>query len=346
MSDDKDNGGNSSGDGGEPFRGAGSRIKELITELKPILLTSALKIQDMDKGRQYLVDLVKTACKSQFGAAMRQLELTIETLKARIAETELERAHVRELLEATPQWVPSSKTNHGRSADEHVETGWRDWQARHKVESALILILLPFAVIASLLTAQANLEGTGLPIFQDGFLVWAMASLAPLSGFAVKTMWSHLHREDFRTVFTLLLNFFAVLSILAWLGLYAANFHGLSSGSVTAGLFDDPTWWDNAKKTGFTIATLLTEILITSVLAHRLDKIAAFYAPNYWLENLECRSLREWLDRVNAEHKRLTAQLIDAEGELAAYSASLEAQIQIALLAYDARRGDRNDPIL
>ena len=137
-----------------------------------------------------------------------------------------------------------------------------------------------------------------------------------------------------------------MISILAWLGLYAANFHGLSGGSATAGLFDDPTWWDSALETGFTIATLLTEILITSVLAHRLDKIAAFYAPNYWLENLEHVSLRERLERLDAEYERLMADLIDAEGELAAYSASLDAQIQIAVLAYDARRGDRNDPIL
>jgi len=158
-------------DNGDPFRGSGSHIRHLISELIPILLATALKILDVAEGRNRLVELIASAFKAKFGAAMRRLELQIEAART---ETDIVAAaihSIRDDLAATPQWLPASKINHGRSADEHVETPVSDWQLRHRFEALLMVLLLPLAATASLLTAKANLEGTGLEIFLSGPLV-------------------------------------------------------------------------------------------------------------------------------------------------------------------------------
>ena len=172
-----------------------------------------------------------------------------------------------------------------------------------------------------------------------------MSTLAPLSGFAIKTMWSHLRREAARKAFTFWLNTLTLAFIFLWVGFYSASYHGTDS-AVTTGLFDEQSWWDEIRPTAFTVVTLLTEISVTSVLAHRLDKIAAFYAPNYWLENPEFLDLLARLEAMQQRQRDLLAALEQAEGDLAAYQASLEAQTNLAILAYDARRGERNGPIL
>lgn len=344
MSDDTIS--NDGGSGGDPFRGAGSHIRFLITELIPILLASALKIPDVDEGRKRLIELITNAFKSKFGAAMLRLEMLIERLTKELARLSEERLLVQQRLAETPRWVAASQINHGRNADEYVETPFPEWQGRHQVEAILIFALLPLASGAALVTAKSNLEGTGLPIFLDGPLVWTMAMLAPLSGFAIKTMWPHLHREGLRRAFTYGLNSLAVIFILFWVWLYAVNFSGLTPEAGLAGFLDDPTWWEETRGTAFTVVTLLTEITVTSVLAHRLDKLAAFYSPNYWTENPEYIDLLERLKALNERFEILSTHLEDASGELAAYQASLDAQIDLAVLGYDARRGERNDPIL
>lgn len=342
MSDDNTTG----DDPGDPFRGAGSHIKHLITELIPILLASALKILDADEGRRKLVDLITTAFKAKYGAAMKRLERLIADVATALDAALAERAIIATRLAETPQWLPASQANHGRGADAQIETPFGDWQWRHRIEAVILAVLLVVATLAALLTAKANLEGTGLPIFQSGLLVWTMAALAPLSAWAVKSMWSHLHHEGLRRAFTYGLNILAVICILLWVLLYAASFDGLDGGSITAGIVSDETWWESTRATAFTVMTLLTEITVSSVLAHRLDKLAAFYSPNYWVENPEYRDLMRRLTALDEKIVQLQDTLGHADGELAGYTASLEAQINLAVLAYDARRGERNDPIL
>jgi hypothetical protein len=292
---------------GDQFKGAGSHIKYLIAELISILLATALKILDVDEGHKRLVELMTSGFKAKYGAAMRELELHIARLQAELILVEDERKRVLDDLKHTPKWLSTSKINHGRSDDDHVETTWRDWQGRHKVESLLLALLIPLAATASLLTAKANMEGTGLEIFQTGPLVWTMAALAPLSGFAIKTMWSHLRREWARKVFTIGLNTLTVIFIFAWVLLYATSYKGMDAGAAMAGLFDDQIWWDQTLPMAFTVMTLLTEISVTSVLAHRLDKLAAYYSPFYWLENpdfldlMACQDLND-IERVYSKH--------------------------------------------
>ncbi|WP_299283292.1 hypothetical protein [uncultured Tateyamaria sp.] len=343
MSDDNNTTGN---DPGDPFRGAGTHIRHLITELIPILLASALKILDADEGRKRLVELITAAFMAKYGAAMKRLELLIADVSTALNTALAERAIIATRLAETPQWLPASKANHGRSADAQIETPFGDWQWRHRIEAVILAMLLVVATLAALLTAKANLEGTGLPIFQSGALVWTMSALAPLSAWAVKSMWSHLHHEGLRRAFTYGLNILAVICILLWVLLYAASFHGLDAGPVTAGLLDDQSWWERMRATAFTVVTLLTEITVSSVLAHRLDKLAAFYSPNYWVENPEYIDLLRRLAALDARIAQLQDTLGNSEGELAGYTASLEAQINLAVLAYDARRGERHDPIL
>lgn len=331
---------------GDPFKGAGSHIKFLITEFIPILLATALKILDVDEGRKRLMELMTSSFKAKYGGAMRSLELLIQRLHAEQALAEGERLRVLDDLKHTPKWLSTSKINHGRGDDDHVESKWGDWQGRHKVESLLLGLLIPLAATASLLTAKANMEGTGLEIFQTGPLVWTMAALAPLSGFAIKTMWSHLRREWARKAFTFGLNTLTVNFIFAWVLLYAASYKGMDVDAAMSGLFDDQTWWDQTLPVAFTVMTLLTEISVTSVLAHRLDKLAAYYSPFYWLENPDFLDLTARLKMLETRLTALDAELRDAEGELAGYQASLDAQIKLAVLAYDGRRGERNDPIL
>lgn len=332
---------------GEPLRGAWSSIEHSIVQMIGVLMATATKIASIDEGRTRLIDLITAAFMAKFGPLMRALQDAIARLAKQLELLEQERAALVQLLSETPQWVPASKANHGRNADDHVETAMRDWQRLHVWEAGLILLLIPFAAGASILTAQKNLMGTGLPVFIEApHLAWSMAALAPLSGFAIKTMGSHINSNRLRGLFTLVLNALTVVFVLIWIGLYAVQFSGLTPGPVTDGALDDQTLFEAGLAKGFTMATLITEVLVMTVLAHRLSAIADFYSPNYWLENPEFVTLTKRLERLDAQIAATVEAFEAKQADLAGYQGSLDTQIHLAVLTYDARRAQRDDDIL
>jgi hypothetical protein len=246
-----------------------------------VLMATAIKIANVEEGRTRLIDLITAAFMAKFGPAMRALQDAITRLAKQMEHLDQQRAAPAQLLLETPQWIPASKANHGRNQDEHVETKMRDWQRRHFWEAGLILFLIPFAAGASILTAQKNLMATGLPVFLDSpHLAWSMAALAPLSGFAVKTMIANIRNNRLRGLVTVLLYALTVVFVLLWVFLFAVHFSGLTPAPVTDGLFEEQTALNAGLATAFTMTTLVTEVLVMTVLASRLSAIADFYSPN------------------------------------------------------------------
>lgn len=332
---------------GEPLRGAWSSVEHSIVQMIGVLLATAIKIANIDEGRTRLIDLITAAFMAKFGPQMRALQDATVRLAKQLERLGRERAALAQLLLETLQWVPASKANHGRNEDEHVETKMRDWQRRHFWEAGLILFLIPFAAGASILTAQKNLMATGLPVFLDSpHLAWSMAALAPLSGFAVKTMIANIRSNRLRGLVTVLLYALTVVFVLLWVWLFAVHFSGLTPAPVTDGLFEEQTALDSGLATAFTMTTLITEVLVMTVLASRLSSIADFYSPNYWLENPEFVTLTKRLERLDAQIAETVEALEAKQADLAGYQGSLDTQIHLAVLIYDARRAQRDDDIL
>jgi len=334
-------------DGSTAFKGAGSHIQHSIEELIAILVATAVKIADANEGREELSKLMNSAFMAKFARPMKHLERKLSDLEVEYAYTLKSLQEAREILTVTPENLPASKVNHGRDENEHEETEFAFWQMRHKFEAILILGFLPIALGSSAYTAWANLVGTGLPVFiENPVLPISMALLAPMASFSFKTIWHNLQTDWARRIFTRSLNWTAVILILVWSVLFADQFHGLGSGPVAGGLFDQPSFWDKIKETGFTAVTLLTEMCIGTVLAHRLDKIASRYSPDYSVQNPDWVSLQHRimeLQRV-AEFQREAIQ--NLVGEQASYPHSLDLQVSMALLSYNARRSKVEEEIL
>lgn len=332
---------------GSSFKSAGANIKHSIQELLEVLLVTALRIMDVDAARKHLTDLVTAGFQSEFGAFMRALEERIammqRTLNALIAEIDI----IRKRLADTPEWVPASRANQGRSADDHVETPiWR-WQLRHLIGTLVLSVLLVLALAASAFTAHANIVGTGLPVFlENPVLPWSMAMLALMSGLAIKTMIAHIRHEGSRAIFTTAVMIATVISSAIWLGLFATLYHGLSADTSLGGLFDEPTALDKFLDTAFVAAMLSTEILVGTVLALSLGKIASNYAPNYWVKNLEFETLTKRLTAREARAADVGETLANLKGERFEYDESLRLQVEIALLAHDGRRAQSDKPTL
>lgn len=336
-----------SGASGSGLKSAGSHIKYSIQDMLEVLIVTALWIADAEQARKRLATLVTSGFGSKFGKFMRELDERIVLLQATVDAVLAEIDIVREQLLATPEWVPASKDNHGRSADQHVETPiWR-WQFRHQIGALVLALMLVLALGASAFTAHANIVGTGLPVFlENPLLPWSMAMLAPMSGLAIKTMISHIRYEGVRTAFTAAVMAATFMSCAAWLLTFSINYHGLSADVAIGGLFDEPTRLDKFLDTAFVAVTLSTEILVGAVIALTLGKIVSHYSPDYWIRNLEIDALAKRLAALEARAAKEGDALAILKGERVEYDESLRLQVEIALLAHDGRRGQGNQQTL
>lgn len=165
-----------------------------------------------------------------------------------------------------------------------------------------------------------------------------MSVLTAMAGLAIKSIWLSINSRRWKKVFSNFLNGITIVSIGAYGWLFADQYHGLSPSNSVGGLFDDPTTFEEAKQTAFIAATLVTEVLITSVLAHRLDVLWERYSPHFRYRNLDNEILQEREDRFLKQATAHTENLADMKGQLAAYEADLELQIKLASIAYHERR--------
>ncbi|PHQ70780.1 MAG: hypothetical protein COB93_04625 [Sneathiella sp.] len=321
------------------YKGVGSHIKHSIEDVAGVILATALRIPNAAKASKQLTNLTFAAFKAKFGRRMAELDQQISHLKSEHAETLNWLQQVRIRLPQTRERLPACRANHGLEEGQMVEVTFEGWQVRHKIEAIVLLLAMAVAIGASLLTAHANLTGSGIQVFKDNpLLPWSMAALAPLSGIAVKTIHEYLRTDWAIKTFTILLIAAMLTSIGLWIFLYSDIYHGLSSQITIGDLFDKPSLWDQIRDTAFVIVSLTTEILIGAALALRLSIIAGRYSPDYSHPNTEFLRLqkREKLLEKNSTEQATT--LARLEGERAEYGGSLELQIQILTLAHDGRR--------
>jgi len=332
---------------GTPFRSGASHMRYSIEERIPELVNTACQVPDVSAGADYLSRLAESAFMAKHGAEKTSLEAKVarSSHELEVGFQGLESA--RKAERDTPEWVQSGKANQDRSDGSKSEIPIKEWQYRHKVEGLLLLVLLLLAMTASYITAYGNLIGTGLPVFLETPLLAAvMSMMAPMAGISVKLFNSYFRTEKGRRKFTLILNSTAITLVFVWIGLFAEQFHGLSTSVVAGGLFDDPTLWDEIKDTLFVAITLLCEVSIGAVIANRLDRIAITYAPDFWSRNPESETLKEHVTTLNQEVDVLNQKFGEASGQLAELEAAQKLSIETALLVYDARRSRADQPDL
>lgn len=330
---------------GAPFRSGASHVHYSIQEHLPGLVNTACSLPDVEHGRDQLTRLVTSAFMAKYGVDMASVDARLALLEqGRQSTSEVWSAACKSEAE-TPEWLQTAKINDGSGNQTQTEVRWSDWQGRHKVESAVIAGLLPAALVASFVTAHSNLVGTGLPVFlENPVLPMTMAALAPMAGLSVKLMNGSFRTDRGHRRFTAGLNLTALGSVVCWIGLFAEQFHGLSSSAIGGGLFDEPSLWEEVRDTLFVAVTLFTEVAIGAVLANRLDRIALTYSPNYWVRNVESEAVQERVRKLHEALAGQTEELANLTGERTEYTNSLQLQIDLAMLAYDARRARIDSP--
>ena len=328
------------------FMGPHGYIAHSIKEQLPVIVLSALRIVDAGKADKILVKLTTQAFWATYGAAHEQVRGELEAVQSELKRVADIKDHIWMLLSSC---APEVRVAPGRGAqpEDNSELPVSAWQMRDKFEAVVILIILGLALLASWLTAHANLVGTELDVFrQYPLLPWCMASLAPISAVALKTIYAHLTHDLLRLAFVLWLLLSMVISIVIWAVLFAINYHGLGTELDIGGLLEDASLWSELKQTGFVVFSLSTEILVGAVLALRLSKIADRYAGDGWQTNREHTQLEQRWKAISAEWQALVVRAGTLTGALSAFDASLGTQIELARLSHEARRGQSNDPIL
>lgn len=334
--------GASSGGGEDGYRSAASHLRHSIAEIVPRLINTAILTPDAAAGRKQLAELMSAAFQAKFGGQMTSLDRRIGHARSELEVAEADLARTRETEAESPEWVPTSRINHGRDASEHEETPFRDWAFRHKVEAGAICAILPVAFGASIVTAQANLIGSGSPVFlENPVLSWTLPMIIPISAWGLKSAWHGLKSERTQKVFTEVLHGAAALAVGSFVLLFADQYHGLGTNPLAGGVLEPPTFWDDVKSTGFVVTTLFSEMLVSCILAHRLDRIAATYSADFWRRNLENESLQMRIEALEAAIAARIEALADLEGDRMKYDRSLKLQVEMATLTYDARR-ERN----
>lgn len=308
--------------------------------LKPI--NSALNIVDDEKARGYVDGVVTASFMSRFGGSMVEIEAQIELVGRELEGFVKRLLHLRQQDAHTPQWIQAAGVNDNREDGEQVELAFADWQLRHRIEAPILVVTMLLTFFGSYFTAHSNLVGTGLVVFLETPVAWFMAGMAPLAGLALKLFGSNFRTDRGHHRFMIALFTFAVMLAMAWAGLFATLYHGLSADGLGGGLFDEPTLWDRVKDTIFIFVTLATEITLSAALASRLDRIARIYSPDFWHRNPESvtiqQDIADTLDRVT----KLTDRIATLRGDLALYRHSLDLQVEMAQLALASRR-DRNN---
>lgn len=331
----------------DPFRSAASHLKQSIDKRIPILVDTAVKNPNVEQGRRELIETVTAHFVGTFGSLWATNAHRKRFLPEELKRVEYERDMVFEELLDTPDTLPTSAANQGAGDDGMIDTPFWKWAMPHQFEALFFGSLIMVAAGASMLTAHANLAGTGLIVFiENPLLPWSMSALAVLSAMAIKTMVSQVENETSRKAFAFWLNALAVLFIILWIWLFADQFHGLSTGPITGGLFDEPSWWDGAKETAFVAVTLATEILIAAVLAQRLGKIVTRYTPDRKIPSPKHQTLSERLDALDLKHRELNEEIGVVDGVLTSLQGSLNGDIHIATTSYDAKRAVEAEPIL
>lgn len=320
------------------LRTASKHIRYSIQDLVPELIAMVSNGTNAAQGEKLLEELMTSAFWSRYGSEMTALGVKNDFFTGEKTHTLTQLTKTRREEAQTEEWEVGKFTEDDDGEKRPAETKFSDWQSRDKFEAGVIFGLLPVAMGASAVTAQSNLTGTGLPVFTDNVLLpWTMAVLAPISGLAIKSIWHGITSRRWKKVFSNVLNAATFVSIGTWVWLFSDQYHGLSASNAVGGLFDEPTAFEDFKQTAFVGATLVTEVLITSVLAHRLDVIWERYAPHFRYRNLDSEILQEREERLLNRASHHIDKLADMQGEISAYEADLKLQVNLALIALRER---------
>jgi len=326
------------------YRGAGDWIAHGAKDLSPQALNSACKIPDADEGRAKLIDLETNAFEAK-AARERAVVTGKRDHYATVArEKEALRADTSAELAKTPQSIRTAQLD----ADGHaIQVPMAKWQGRDLVEFYLLTGILTAGVAASLLTAQASLIGSGNPVFLEQiYLSWVMAFLAPLTSFALKTLGTRIRHAGLRAAYIFVLGTAMTISASIWVVTFSLSYKGLGTTIDIGSIFEGPTLAATTRDTLHAIVTLTTEILATAVIALRISEIAGRYSADHDTANPRFAELTKRLAVLEAEILAAIAERDAAQGILDECDKSLAARNALVTIAYDARRGERNDPIL
>ena len=309
----------------------------------PKYVSTALLIPDDEVAKEHLVIAVQSA----FYAVLSPLSSKIDRTRKQSQSAEAELEEVKAERKATSKKTPSWRGNQGKDDAEMIEADFSEWQSRHKVEAILLMLVILIAAAASFITAYTNLIGSGVVVFLDNPLLPAsMASLAPLCGFAIKSVNGFL-RSGWQTrsyIFSLVSAM--MVSVVLWIVLYADSYHGLSPNAFGGGFLDDASWWDGIRDTIFIIVSLSTEILIGAVFALRLTIIAGRYSPDYSHPNQDYVELENRETVLEKRLPKLVAELDALTDEQGKFEAELKGYINTALMMFESRRGQPTPPTL
>lgn len=276
------------------------------------LIRMASTFPDLDGAQAALDQLLEAKHKARNGAELAQLGRQIAAQTGKIARLERELAALAaEAADLDP---------HDSKAPEQ-ERPFRDWVLRDRIECLVLTAALVIALGASLITTQANLMASGLPIFLEQlWLSWVMGLMPAMGAIALKVVVLKPTQNAARYVLTLGLFSATVLTLLLWVLLFALQYHGVS------GSFDPFAESSGTQEIALVAVQVLAEMLIGATLALRVTEILRRYAPDGFERSDKRLDLKAMAREVEAELDTATRQLGALEGQSTALNGVLAAE--------------------
>ena len=210
--------------------------------------------------------------------------------------TELE-----EVVNTTPQYIKTCAENSGTDKD---KVSFSDWAQQDQIAFIFIGVALIAALVMSASNVYANLMSSGEPIFLEQNWIAVMISLlAPAGSIAFKFISHTFERYSSIKRYTNTIYTLTAISFLAWIGLFALNYSG-----VTGGINWNTLGESNLTGSYLVFVQLLTEILVGGALCLAAQDIALKYTPELYRENLAHLNAVKARDKHLVGHKALTEQ--------------------------------------
>lgn len=230
----------------------------------------------------------------QYALEQPELDASHQISTAKLNELE-------EVVNTTPQYIKACAENSGTDKD---KVAFSDWAQHDQIALIFIAIALIAALVMSASNVYANLMSSGEAVYLEQPWIAVMISLlAPAASIAIKFMGHAFERYSSIKRYTHTIYTLTAFSFIAWIGLFALNYSGVTGG-IDWDMLGDSN--GNSAGSALVFTQLLTEILVGGTLFLAAQDIALKYTPELYRENLAYMNAVKARDEHLKGHTALT----------------------------------------
>lgn len=287
---------------------------------------------DHEEGKALVIKNAQDRFNAKYGDDLESRTVEYDAAQSEADRIDKEYRQVCRDAAGTPEWERAARKSGKRTEDDDAEVPFKDWSFLDQALFVGTLLLSTVMLGAGAANIQANLVGSGLPIFTlNPVFAWLFAVLAPAAALAIHCFGHAFRTWRLRNYYRMAIYALTLITVIAWSWLFADLFHG------TGGL-DLDFEGSGLADTLFVWLQIVAEIMVGSSLFLIAEHIAGKYSPNWWVRNTEYVELRERQTALAKERGAAFEHLSRTKGAYTALIGRREASINADIAEYLQRR--------